>query len=66
MSPQELNGWIVIAGTLINMGRDAAVVIKAIFSQEGRTEAELNAVLLAIKDENNIRRAKAAAVAFGA
>jgi hypothetical protein len=66
MNQSELNGWILIAGALINMGRDAVSSIKSLLVSEGRTEAEINAALLAIQEDSNTRRAVSAAIAFGA
>ena len=66
MNIEKLNGWVLIAGTLINMGIHTINEIKAIFGAAGLTEAEINEVLAAIGDDATKRRAVSAAIAFGA
>lgn len=66
MTPEQLNGWVMVAAALLRLGMDAGATIAGIFRADGRSEDELNQVLAAMKDEALMRRAVSASIAFGA
>lgn len=62
MTPEQLNGWIAVASILVNLGVDVGTGLKAIFTAGELTDAEQDAILVGLKDDNARRRAISAAI----
>lgn len=66
MTPEQLNGYVLVFGVFVRMGIDAVAAIKAVLrSDKERTDDELNAIVAEIQADSRVKRAESAAIAFG-